>query len=167
MKLNGEKPQPCEPVPVVFPRGNKTIVLMCGIVDFTEFEERVKRPTPPIKHLPQGVDVPDFTNKTYLAALDDYGKLKVCWMVLDSLRATEGLEWDTVELDLPETWSNYATELNEGGFSDNDIIRIVHTIQEANGLSAERIEEATKDFLAGKLRPGLNGSSLTVEPTNT
>ena len=69
-------------------------------------------------------------------------------MILKSLEATEGLEWETVKMDDPETWLNYEKELKDSGLSPIEVGRIVGICMSANGLDERKMEAARDAFLA-------------------
>lgn len=138
-------------IPVI--KGNTEVIFQAAcIVDFKEMEEVLKEPIAPMM-VKRGslVSTPDFEDKDYKLAMNQYSLNKINWLVSKSLLATEGLTWETVDFGNPETWKNYATELKEAGFNDFQINTLVAGVMEANGLSDSRIEEARKRFLAGQL----------------
>ena len=135
---------------VVIPRGDAEIVInAAAVLDYTEFEENHKSPVPPIITKPGGESYPDTLDADYIQAVNKWATLRTNWMILESLKATPELEWETVTAD-PETWGNYEDELKAAGFSPVEIFRITDLIIQANGLDQEKIDEATKRFLASQ-----------------
>ncbi len=88
-----------------------------------------------------------------------YAQAKAAWEVLKSehvfiasLAATDDLEWDTVIMDQPTTWGNAIAELLDAGFLNGEITQLFNSVASANGLDTKKIEQATKDFLAGQVQ---------------
>ncbi len=71
-------------------------------------------------------------------------------MILESLKATPNLEWESVNPSDPKTWGGYENELVDAGFSIPEISRVIDCVFDANGLNQKKIDEATKRFLAGQ-----------------
>jgi len=59
------------------------------------------------------------------------------------------IEWETVELNKPETWANWEKELLDAGLSPMEVRRIYRNVLEANSLSEQAVEEALENFLTG------------------
>ena len=75
-------------------------------------------------------------------------------MFIKSLLATDGLQFDTVDMSQPMTWANWQKELS-AVLSTGELSAVIDIILEANGLNDKKIEAATKSFLAGQqARPG-------------
>lgn len=168
MKFNGKSISKRKPIPAIFPRGDgETIILLCGTVNFDDFEGMIPMPKPKMRTHRDGSKTPIVDEPVYLAQISQYADRRVDWMALKSLQSTEGLEWETVEMSDPATWGNYKTELKQAGFADLELVRLVRAIHEANGLSDSKIEEATKDFFDGTLVAGLNLYTRPEEPSST
>jgi hypothetical protein len=152
MKIFGETPK-ANLVIIPIPRGNDTAVIFKAqaVLDNDDFDKLCPMPIAPTITRPGKPATQDVTDKVYLKAVNEYSSNKLAWMVIKSLEATEGLEWDTIELNDPDTWSNYEQELREGGFSEAEIMHIINGVIEANGLSDDKIDEARNSFLAGRL----------------
>jgi hypothetical protein len=148
MKLAGKPINKPAPEVVVIPRREGDLVFKCGVVDLSRFESIVKEPEAPVITYKDGTTARDVTDTQYQAAVTAYAETRMSWIVVESLRATEGLEWDSVTSD-PSTWKNYSADLKAAGFSDTEIVALINATIDANGLSNKRIEEATKRFLAG------------------
>lgn len=133
----------------VIPRDDGDIVFTAKTVNnFDEFEKICKEPQPPILTLRTGRSSPDLQDKKYLKELDEYSTLRLQWLVLKSLEATEGLEWETVNLSDPTTWKNYIVELVNSGFSQLEVTKIIDSVMDACGLNSKKIDEARQRFLA-------------------
>jgi hypothetical protein len=153
-----------EPMVVVIPKGEQKFVFKCApVMDFTEFEVLCPRPKPPIISRPGQQDVADITDKAYRAAMDTRGEKRFAYMVVKSMSATEGLEWDTVKLNDSSTWTNYHSDLIGAGFSDVEISKIVEKVVLISGFSEEMIEQATASFLVSQAQEAETQSSQGSE----
>lgn len=134
---------------IVIPRGDKSDVVFKAqaVLDTKPFEEMVKAPKPGKKMLPGGVVREDLDDPVYKDSLEVFANLRYSWIVINSLKATEGLEWETVNFDDPATWNNWETELKEAGFSRTEIQYVQLGVANANALNQEKIDEARNRFL--------------------
>lgn len=171
MKLNGKPLRGPATYTLVLPRGDEeTIVVQARAVpSYDEFHKVYPMPQPPNKIIRGGARMPDFEHPEYKGQMNDYGKKKTSWMILKSLQATEGWEWETVDMSDPTTWDGYEKELEEAGFADIERQRILGLVIDANCLNEKRLEEAREAFLSGRLQSTLlNGSvSQQDEAKNT
>ena len=149
MKLNGKKLEGPNEVTIVIPRGSgPDIVLKArAVLDLDAFEDLCPLPTPPSRRMAGGQDVPNLKDKGYIASLQRRSVMRLNYIVLASLEATEGLEWETVDLSDSNTWDNYLEELKDSGFNPIEIQRIQADIIEVNALNEAKIEEARQRFL--------------------
>lgn len=151
MKIGGQKVSADNIYEVFVPTGESTgIMFKCKAVrNMDEFEKRFPPPEPKKIYKP-GSQSPelDLEDKAYVKAMEEYAELKHNYFYLESLSATEGLEWETVNMDEPSTWGNFWKELED---TFNNIIaqKILQGVQRANSLDPKYIEEARKRFLAG------------------
>lgn len=152
MKYNGKKLEGPNVLELYLPRGDSVILIRArAVLDYDEFHKLVPVPEPPVKILKGGAKVPDFEHPTYLVSMNQYGEKKTQWMFLQSLKATNGLEWEQVDLADPATWKNYEKELSDAGFSEQERLRILQLIITANALDEKKLEEARERFLSGTL----------------
>ena len=70
-------------------------------------------------------------------------------MFLKSLSATEDLEWETVDMSDPDTWGNFAEEL-DAVFTPAEQSAITDIVMSACGFNQDKIEEATRLFIASQ-----------------
>jgi len=136
---------------LVLPRQDgDTVIKARAVLNFDDFDVICKEPKPPLKMVPGGGSIPLLTDKDYAKKLELYAERQTHWMILRSLEATEGLQWDTIDATNPATWGNYRKEMTDAGFSFAEINMIVRLVIDACGLNQAKIEEATKRFLAGQ-----------------
>jgi hypothetical protein len=151
MKINGIEFTGERTETLVIPRGGHDVVFKAKpIADMSAFEEICEPPKAKQRMLKGGNMVFDTKDPGYIAKLDEWAALKTAWLVIQSLKATEGLAWSTVDLEDPKTWCNYQDDLMNAGFTDGEIGRIIELVSLANGLSQGKIDEATERFLAGQ-----------------
>lgn len=149
MKIKGKKLSGPYVVTVVLPREEGNIVFKAqAVLDFEEFEQLCPRPMAPEIVRPGNVRSRDTTDKIYQKKLTEWSENQVHWMVIQSLKATPELEWETLKDNDPSTWSNYQQEMKEAGISIAEQARIIDAVMTASGLNQDKIDEATKAFLA-------------------
>lgn len=165
MKINGRKIEgPCVEI-VAFPRDGGDIVFKAqAVLDYSVFESLCPRPAPPkMRKRGSRTEVPDLEDKSFLTALEEWGRRRIDWMVLESLRATEGLEWETVDYNKPDTWKNYEEELKKSGFSPAEINILNNAALTANSLNETKLNEARDRFLRQQEEAPSNGLSQKDE----
>lgn len=154
MKIKGKRLELPEPKTLVIPKGDDQIVFKIQMIaSYDDFDKLCPLPIAPEVIRKGGERFRDVNDKKYRQDLTNWSVNKTAWMALKSLEATPELEWETVEPNKPETWKNYLKELKDSGFSDLEIGKIVDAVIEVNGLSEDKIEKATKAFLAGQVVP--------------
>jgi len=165
MKIKGQKIEGPNEALVVIPRAKGDLVFkMQAVLDMTEFDTLCPEPTPPtIVRVGESKGSPDLKDKKYLAEFKIYSARRFEFLILKSLQATTDLEWETIDMLDPQTWSNYQSELKASGFTDVEIGRLINGVLEANSLDDSKIEEARKRFLASQLGVEKLSSSQTDE----
>jgi hypothetical protein len=160
MKIHGKKIEGSNIETIVIPRGDgDPIVFRCqAVLDMEPFDKLCPPPRAPIILKPGGKRITDIEDGKYKAQIEQHNNKRMGYLILKSLEATEGLEWETVKLSDPETWDGYQKELKESGFSSIEIMRIVNTCMAANCLDEARLDKAREDFLASAVGAA-NGQS--------
>lgn len=149
MKIKGQKIEGANEEIIVIPRGEDSIILKArAILDFKEFETLCPEPEMAQKTMISGRKVDNPNDKSYKDAVEDHNKQYMAYMVIKSLEATVDLEWETVDLQNPDTWQNYEQELRDSGFTEIELGRIVTGVFTANSLNEAKIAEAKERFLA-------------------
>ena len=167
MKINGKKLDGPNIEIVVIPRQNGDLVFKAqAVLDYVECDKLNPMPLAPKMLLRGGGVQENVDDPTYQKAVDEWATRKFYYMFVKSLQATEGLEWETIKMDKPETWQNYKTEMQAGGLSPGEIARIEMCVTDACGLNQTKIDEATKRFLAGQAQGHANGSGPSSEPSS-
>lgn len=155
MKINGKKIQRPKFEVIVFPRRDGDIIIKAqAVLSYEDFEKLCPPPVPPVVIRPNGTDegakTTDINHPKYIAAINDWSRMKLDWMILQSLKATEGLEFETVNPSDPDSWQNVHKELEEAGFSELERTKIIEIVVTACGLNQNMIDEATNNFLASQ-----------------
>lgn len=170
MKLNGKKVQGSNIELIVIPRGGEeedVVLQATAVLDYKPFEAMCPEPKPPAKILKGGAKEYDLEAPAYKEAVKVYHERRTAWMILQSLKATPGLEWETVDPANYRTWTNYEQELKDSGFSHVEVQRIVVGVLNANCLNEARIEEARANFLRGRTAPSESSSGPSTDQPST
>lgn len=136
---------------LVIPKGGTDFVFKArpvGKEDYDFFETVCPAPIPQVFTLPGGAQEQGTEDAGYLAAVATYNENRAGFMFLRSLSATEGLTWERVEDDKPETWHLIEDELLDAGFVGNEVNLLFSLAITANGLDSDKIQKATALFLA-------------------
>lgn len=150
MKINGKKIAGPNIEIVVLPRGDgENLVFKAqAVLNSDDFDKICPRPEPPVRVGKGGIKVQNIEDLGFKAELLQYGEMRMAWIILQSLKATEGLEWETVDLSDPSTWKNYNSELKDSGLAEMEISRIINCVFDANSLNEEKVKAARDSFLA-------------------
>ena len=152
MKINGKDIPKQGIETIVFPRPNGDIVFRAKpVTNFDDFVKLCPMPLPTEKMIPGGQKVIDVEHPDYKNALKVWAGKKSNWMLIQSLSATEGLTWDSINLSDSSTWDNFGKELETCGLSQLELTKLFEIISVACGLTQDKIDEATKRFLAGQV----------------
>lgn len=167
MKIKGKKIQGPNIEVIVLPRGDDDLVFKAqAVLDTTAFDNLCPRPEPPKMMKRGGQLVNNVEDPGYQQAVLAYGRLRSSWMIIESLRATEDLEWETVKYDDSSTWNGYENELRSAGLAEMEISRIIAGVMTANALNEEKIEEARNRFFLGQQVAQQAKSSQEAAPNN-
>jgi hypothetical protein len=149
MKIQGKKIEGpnVEIIPIPRAMGKDIVFMAKAVLDMEPFELMCPAPTPPKKIVAGGQEIPNLEDKGYLDAVQSLSVKRLAWIVLTSLTATEGLEWETVDLSDHNTWENFRKEMKDSGFSDVEINRVVGGCISVNSLNDDKIEAARERFL--------------------
>lgn len=154
MKIKGIKLDGPAVKYLVLPRQTGDIVLkFAAVLDYKEFDELCPLPKAPMRTFPGKEPVRATDDPDYQKELDLWARRKGAWGFLKSISATTDLEWETVDIQKPDTWINYIEELLSAGFTDPECVRMIQCYQEVQGLDSEKIEQATNNFLASIQEP--------------
>ena len=125
---------------LVLPRGDQRIVFKAvGVPSMEAFTKICPEPVAPGKLTKEGY-VPDTDDVGYKAILAQYGKQRVAYMVINSLLPSQ-IEWDTVKIDDPSTWTGWENDLKAAGLSQMECNRVLGLVWEANCLDEEKLRK--------------------------
>lgn len=169
MKINGVKVKGAYEEVVVIPRRSGNLVFKAqAISDYEPFDKLCPQPVPPkIVYAGSKQEIDNIEDPGYLQRFNEWAELKSHWMILQSLKATEGLEWETVKMGDHTTWKNYQKEMTDAGLSPAEQARIVTCVSQANGLDQSKIDEATESFLLAQAVREASESSPSSVPSAT
>jgi len=136
---------------LVIPRGTGKPIVFKGqaVMDFEEFNALCPKPEPPRNLGKGGQKIADPNDKGYIAQFDDYLAQKLGWTIIKTLEPSN-IEWTTVEREKKTTWTNWAEELREAGFTAAEQQRIMVFVLEVNCLDEKKMQQARADFLRGQ-----------------
>lgn len=139
-----------------------------AVLDFSEFDKMCPHPKAPLsKDSRTGVEYRNVEHPEHQKATQEWANRRVNWMLLKSLQATEGLEWDLVKLSDPETWKNWKQDLAGAGFNAVEIGAIENLAVTVNSLSSDKVDEARQRFLASVLEAAVASPSPNGELVST
>jgi hypothetical protein len=148
MKINGRKIHGANVEYVVLPRPDGDLVFKAtAILDKDTFHKLCPDPEPPKKMLPGGKTVDDYSDSDYLESVAVKKKRSWSFTFLETYKYTEGLEWETVDLNSPDTWDNFEKELRDSGITEGELARLYNAMLSVNGLDQEKLDEARDRFL--------------------
>lgn len=168
MKLHGKTISRPQPEVVVIPRDNGDHVFkLQAVLNMDEFDKLCPEPKPPTVRHKDGTVKSDMNDAKYIKKLDKIRELRFSYMLIKSLEATEGLEWERVVMLNPDTWLQWKDELIESGLTDHEVQRIIAAMFEANGITEKRYDEARARFIRMQAGRGNDLSSQMGEQETT
>ncbi len=167
MKIAGvEIKGPAEEV-LVLPRptGQDLVFRAKAVLDTSEFDRLVPEPKPKAR-LEAGGWKKNLDDAEYIKAVAEYGELRFAFLVIRSLELSD-IEWDTVKMDKPSTWTKWSDEMKESGMSQTEVNRVINCVASANALDEQKLEAARENFLRGLATASENSTGPNTEPQNT
>jgi hypothetical protein len=141
--IGAPKPRLC-----VIERGDEQFVFTINaVLDYSAFDKLCPTPKPPKVMKPGGSVSEDPMNGSYLKKLQDYSEQKTHWLIINALKETEGLIWDKVDEDDPDTWKFYLDELKEGGLTEGEVAHLINQAYLCNSLDESKMDEARERFI--------------------
>src|ERR1700739_2727657 len=103
MKMLGKKVEGYNIEICVIPRGEGEahVFTAQAVIDMGDFDRLCPPPKPTIKMIKGGKKVEDVESPKFKRDMQVYGERRMQYMVLKSLEATEGLEWETINMSDP------------------------------------------------------------------
>lgn len=169
MKIKNQSVEPPKPVPIPLPRATNVVELLAGpIMSFDEFETLCPEPTPPVEmDMKTNQKRRVLDHEGYQAKMNVWIEQKTAYMIIKSLLATDGLEWELVKLEEPDTWLRYREEL-EQSFTAQEVDIIIQHVYEANMPTERSQKEALERFTLSQEETSPEDSqSPEAEPDST
>lgn len=165
MRIGGVEVTPADEV-LILPRATgDNIVIKTTAVDMSGFEEIYPKPSAPKRIVKGGVE-DDVDNEAYIQECTKWGERRFAYLVISSLEPSE-IEWETVDLEKPGTWTEWDKELVGAGFSNTECNRIIDCVMTANSLNEQKLSEARESFLRGQRAEKAKSSGQNTEPQST
>ena len=151
MKIAGTDPRTLPPEEVlILPRVGGNIVFKArGLPDMDEFNKLSPEPAAPCRKMADGTASADDKDPGDPAQTVQHTRQRWAYLVVKSLEPSQ-IEWDTVKLDEPATWTNWEADLKANGFTGVECNRIFGLMLSANSLDERKIKAARESFLAGR-----------------
>jgi hypothetical protein len=149
MKIGGVDPRtlPTEEF-LILPRGDQRLVFRAhGLENMEPFKALCPEPKMPGKLTKDGW-VPDAEDAGYKSVMEEHSKRRLAYMVVCSLEPSE-IEWDSVQVDNPATWTNWEVDMKAAGLSQVECNRVLSLVLEANCLDEAKLRKARELFLQG------------------
>ena len=145
--------------------GDDINIIARAVLSMEDFDQYVPRPTAgkawsKDKGHHELTDTPQFKKD-----METYGEKRFALMAIKSLEPSN-IEWQTVELDDPNTWTNWTQDLKDAKLSEVEINRIIVCVMQANSLDENKLKEARATFLDG-LEAQAKSSSGQTDPQST
>lgn len=152
MKINGAKIEGRHVEEIFVPRGEVDGIMFkaVAVTDLEEFDAKCEEPKPPYIHRPGKAPAPDYESKAYKDAMTEHNKRRLGYIMMETLKETEGLEWELMNPEDPNTWSQYEEEFKGSGFTQMEVNLILAGVMKVNSLDPEHIKQARERFLALK-----------------
>jgi len=148
MKIGGKKVTPNESI-LVLPRPDGDLIIKARSADINdEFDARFPLPIAPLIQTKDGNHY-DYKDPDYKRACKIRDGRRFSFLVLRSLEPSN-IEWDTVDMESPNTWSNWTEDMKNAGMSEVEVQRVINTVLAANALDEEKIQQALDSFLRGQ-----------------
>lgn len=168
MKLHGQTVQVPIVEVLVIPRATRDLIFKARpVMDFGPHDEINPEPKPPVIQRPNQAPVPNREDKKFQKKFSKWHDQRWAWMVLEGLKATDGLEFETVDSTKPETWVNWRQEMFDAGLVPVEVNKIEALVVTACRLDQSKIDKATESFLAEQARIQSQGSSQSSEHSAT
>ncbi len=149
MKIAGKTPKRLfEDAFVVIDADGEEFPILIKTVDPFQFKTDYPEPEAPTKRVGD-LTVANLKDAGYMANVARRESSFNDWIVLAAIRDTPGMEWDTVKMDDPSTWSNWRNDLKSIMVPAE--INLLHSkILDLQGLDTSKVDAARKRFLASR-----------------
>lgn len=135
-------------IPEFYEDGEPLILTLGAVLDFDKFNELVKLPETPTVRKPNGETYKDPDDSDYRKSLFEYWLKKNDYIQIQSVLFTEGFEYEFVNINDPDTWSEFDKDLSGLGLTEVQITFLKNMVSDLNGINERRMEEAREAFFA-------------------
>ena len=171
MKIDGQEVKGDEAIygPFVIERGGKKFGFFAKpIGDFAEFDRLCPAPEPPMTgwNPKTGKQEHDPKSPAFRQVMMEHSRKKWGWIVLKSLEPTNlDLSDHGISLEDPDSWGRVEealrwSESNPDGLPHYEFAQVMELVDEANALSADRLEANRESFLLERARQQSAGQSF-------
>lgn len=151
MRLNGLAFEGPNEEILVLPRNGVDLVFKArAVLSYDKFDAMCPKPVPKKIKKPSGEESLRTDEPNYIKAIESWATSRTNYTIIESLKATPGLEWEKIKDDDPQSWGLYEEELKKAYFGEREIMKIISLVWAANGVDDFKLEEARKRFLAGQ-----------------
>lgn len=105
-------------------------------------------------------------DKSYRDIIRSLEEKRISYMVLRTLEPSD-IEWSSVDINSPSTWSNWEKDFREAGLTQVEVQRLFRWVMDINCLNESKLKEAREVFLAGIRQRKDESSGHQTEPENT
>lgn len=107
-------------------------------------------PEPPMPMvLKKGEKIGNPDDETYKLQMAQMRSKRIAYLCLKSLEPSN-IEWDTVNMDQPDTYLNFEDDLRASGMVEMEIQKVIGLCVGANSLDEEKLKAARESFLRGQ-----------------
>lgn len=150
MKIKGKILQNANIEVVVLPRVDGDIVFKFKpVLNYDEFEELCPKPPVPTSKRAGGESFKNPDDPDYRIALAKYSTLRYQWSFIESISATEDLEWSKIVRTDPSTWHLIDQEIDDAQILPAEKSMMIDAYNIANALDENKLQIARESFLAG------------------
>ena len=151
---------------LVLPRLHGEVIIRTrAVTDMKPFDAMCPEPSAPKKLVKGGFEI-DYENTGYLEAIAKHGELRFAFICVKSLEPSD-IEWQRVKMDSPNTWLEWAKEMEEAGLSSVEVNRILLAVMSANSLDEAKLKAARDSFVRGMQVKLADPSSPDTERSST
>lgn len=163
MRIGGKEINGSHEAVLVLPRGidDQIVIRAKAVLDLDAFTAMCPEPKAPGRLTKSGWE-PNTKDENYQITMMRHFEQRVAYLLIHSLEPSH-IEWDTVDINNPRTWTNYMDDFKKAGFSSVEINRIVALVMEANALDEAKLEKAREVFLLGQRQEQEKSSIPTTE----
>lgn len=151
MLLKGTKITPPKPKTIIIPRGEgEDLIFTCGpVLSYDEFDKICPEPLPPLVTKTGGEKYHDFNDPKHKERLKERSIKRGAWSILQALKHTEGLVFETVDINNPDTYPNLYSELDQC-LTIGEQSLLFESLSELNSPSKETQKQAFDRFVASQ-----------------